>query len=170
MLEDKHDDVDYWLISNKNPARRYGISIKNQLTAGRTGRFLFELEVLVKIQEDEFNRLPDDVQLGDPLEPGQTFAGWCGRRNSESYFAWKQSTFYKSKAYAYVIWTGRSLYIINNAKLRRFVKDNGWMSEVRLGEKAKASQRAIGHPHIDAKCGLLQIKRLVNLGIATEVE
>lgn len=170
VVEDKQQDIDYWLIAKDNPSKRYSLSIKNQLTAGRTGRVLFELEVLTIIKEDSFNRLPDNIEIGTPLEPGITFDGWVGKRTSERYFVWKQSTFYKSKAYAFVIWTGKSLLVVNTAKLRAYISEHGWMANVRLGDKAKKSQARIGHPHMDAKCGLLQIKRLLQLNLAMEVK
>ena len=73
---------------------------------------------------------------------------------------WEQSDFYKPKDF-YIFVVGKAMYLIGYKALKRYVSDNGWYSEKQLSQKVVASQKKMGHAHINAKLGLVRIKDLI---------
>ena len=78
---------------------------------------------------------------------------------------WEQSDFYKPKDF-YIFVVGKVMYLIGYDALKLYVSDNGWYSERQLSQKVVASQKKMGHAHINAKLGLLKIKDLVEASVA----
>jgi hypothetical protein len=82
----------------------------------------------------------------------------------------KPSWFYTGKADQYLIVVGGKMFRINRKNLSQYVKEYGWTRITSLTAKTQQSQRDIGHKHINATVGLIQIDRLraVNLIISED--
>jgi hypothetical protein len=71
------------------------------------------------------------------------------------------SWFQTGRADDYIIVVGDNLYWIDRRQLSQYVTDNGWDKVVGLTLKTQKSQTDIGHPHVNAKVGLISLKKLM---------
>jgi hypothetical protein len=75
------------------------------------------------------------------------------------------SWFYTGRAQEYLIVVGSTLYRIDRNKLSQYIEYTGWDRVVGLTMKTQESQRNIGHSHVNARIGLISIKRLKKAGL-----
>jgi hypothetical protein len=82
---------------------------------------------------------------------------------------WKPSWYHNGKAAAYVVATPEGVYYISKAKLADYINRLGWPQVTQNRADTVQKQRDMGHPHIDAKLGLVQMTVLLNAGVATRL-
>lgn len=80
---------------------------------------------------------------------------------------WQKSWFHNGKATAYVIDIEQvGLLYISKAGLNDYVNEFGWENNIRNSRATVARQIKSGHPHEDAKGGLLQVATMLDEGFA----
>jgi hypothetical protein len=138
--ENMSEDIDIWLGNNS-------YSIKSMDIAQRTNNFAFELEVL-----SEHITSQDNTQRA------------C--RDEGRSYTWQLSWYHSGCADYYCILVGSHVYIINTEELHIWVDEHGFDSVRGLSIETQQKQAVLGHRHINARSGLIQIPKLANAGVA----
>jgi hypothetical protein len=80
---------------------------------------------------------------------------------------WVPSWFQKGKAQKYVFHIeDHGVYVLDKKELVCYIEKHGWDRVARHRPETRAKQIALGHPHTDAKVGLIKLATLITAGIA----
>jgi len=84
---------------------------------------------------------------------------------------WQQSWFYTGKAKKYLFHIEDvGVYVLDKIDLICYLKEVGWDRVAQHRDETRQKQLDMGHPHINARVGLIKLRTLTTRGIAKRLK